>query len=79
MVCLHILRNGGILYEREGGGHNTKKTKYQPYSEIHFLTERRGCQRVVMIHELPPGHHHHGARVVVKAFVGMHRSGHDPG
>ena len=43
-----------------------------------LLTKRSGCQRVVVVHELSPGHYHDGTRVVVEAFVRVHRPGHDP-
>lgn len=43
------------------------------------LTQRCGCQRVVVVHELPPCHHHHRPRVVMEALVWVHRPGYDPG
>lgn len=63
---------------RRGSGKKNDIIKVSGEARQLLLTERSGCQSVVVVHELSPGHYHDGTRVVVETFVRMHRPGHDP-
>lgn len=71
-----ILSEAELL--RRGSGAKNYVIKDSGEARQLLLTERSGCQRVVVVHELSPSHYHDGTRVVVEAFVRMHRPGHDP-